>query len=64
MRVKGHRLHPGPFAYAQRGKVAYVAGTAVCQCGLYSPHLPSSVARMQWHREHLADVLAGRTRLL
>lgn len=62
--IKGHRLHPGPLAYAERGKAAYVAGGAVCQCGLYSPSLPSNVARMEWHRKHLADVIAGRTKLL
>jgi hypothetical protein len=63
-RIKGHRLHPGPLAYAERGKSVYVAGAAVCQCGSYSPTLPSNAARMEWHRRHLADVIEGRTRLL
>lgn len=38
-------------------------GRAVCQCGAHSEILPSHYDRACWHREHLAAVAAGRTRL-
>jgi hypothetical protein len=36
------------------------AAVAICRCGEVSPPLPSTRARKQWHREHKAEVLAGR----
>lgn len=58
----------GPYMYhlreqAPRGKV-HVRGTAVCECGAYSTVLPSGIDRAEWHRQHVADVIAGKTQLL
>jgi len=53
-RVKGHRLMTGE----------HLPGMAICQCGGYSPHLPGSIDRLNWHRQHLADIIAGKAKLL
>lgn len=34
-------------------------GTAVCQCGTESPHLPSTQARQHWHRTHKDSIRAA-----
>lgn len=65
VRVKGHRLHPGPLAYTERRRQITTPGMAICQCGAHSADiLPSRHDRIAWHRQHLADVIAGKTRLL
>jgi hypothetical protein len=69
LRVKGHRLHVGgQCAYHEEElRAAHrtrTAGSAVCECGAYSPVLPSAIDRAQWHREHVMDVISGKTRLL
>lgn len=69
-RVKGHRMHPGAFAYALKANTANRKpaprhpGVAVCECGAWSPELPSQIDRADWHRRHLVDVIAGKTQLL
>jgi hypothetical protein len=32
-------------------------GQAVCECGAWSPELPSTAARKRWHAQHKADLL-------
>jgi hypothetical protein len=70
-RLKGHSMHPGAggaYAYAlraqTRGRKAQTRGAAYCQCGAYSPILPSIIDRVAWHQKHVADVIAGKTALL
>lgn len=58
MRIKGHELLHADYGTRQKGM-------AICECGAHSREsLPSAVERNAWHREHLADVIAGKTRLL
>lgn len=33
-------------------------GQAFCECGEWSPELPSTYARKAWHRAHKAEVTA------
>lgn len=68
-RVRGHHLHRGgQYAYhekeARPTHCVQLAGSAVCECGAYSPNLPSAIDRAAWHRQHVIDVISGRTRLL
>lgn len=67
--LKGHRMRAGDtFAYDLKahspGQKARVAGSVICECGAYSPSLPSEIDRTNWHRRHLDDVISGKTRLL
>jgi hypothetical protein len=32
-------------------------GRTRCECGEWSPELPSTAARQRWHRDHKNDVL-------
>ncbi len=64
-RVKGHRRRVGgAYAYHEKKTRGGVAGSMVCECGAYSPVLPSEYDRDEWHRRHIADVIAGKTALL
>lgn len=38
--------------YVRRGP----EGRALCECGEWSPELPSTAARKRWHREHKDEV--------
>lgn len=63
-RIKGHRLLPGGLAYLEHRASARTTGMAVCQCGAHSDALPGDIYRVAWHRQHLADVLSGKAKLL
>lgn len=68
-RIKGHRLHVGgQYAChereARQGHRTRMPGAAICECGAYSPALPSVIDRANWHRQHIADVISGKARLL
>jgi hypothetical protein len=67
-RLKGHRLFPGSYAYAVRQQrlreKAHAAGPAVCECGAWSPNLPSEIDRAAWHDRHVTDVISGKAALL
>lgn len=65
-RLAGHviknegRLGNANTPWSQR----HAMGAIQCSCGDWSPQLPSTNARREWHREHKDDVRSGRVRAI
>jgi hypothetical protein len=59
-RLAGHGLrHEGKTRDVFGSWASNAAGPGRCSCGMWSPNLPNTAKRKQWHRDHKADLRAG-----
>jgi hypothetical protein len=58
-RVAGHSLRHEGRVGADPYRPTNGEGKCRCECGAWSPTLPSTAKRQQWHRDHKDDIRAG-----